>query len=188
MKSNLIIQGEFNIVGRGLVFTVIPSENKYKYDDFNQGDIVSFKNKNGDYEIVGVEMFRQSGKVLDNNPIGLNVKVYEQIIKDSIDEDLIKSSLDSVIDISVDDYSRNIARVKKAIRRVNGDQEKEIELTENMAKKITDIDKAYGNYLAAEELNLEHLTETYLNHFKYLLKKSNNQKSKDIKKILKKLK
>ena len=195
MKKNLIIQSEFNIVGRGLVFTVIPSENNYKYVNFNSGDIVTFKNKSDKYEIVGVEMFRQNGKIVDDNPIGLNVKVYKDIDKDETirqeKEKMLfesKGDLRDFFNINKREYNKYKVRVRKIVTDSGGDLDKQEKLAIHMANIFTDIDNVYTCYLVALELNLVILSDVFLDRFKELAPSVKNSWKERINSFLSQLK
>ena len=195
MKKNLIIQNEFNIVGRGLVFTVIPSENNYKYVNFNSGDIVTFKNKSDKYEIVGVEMFRQNGKIVDDNPIGLNVKVYKDIDKDETirqeKEKMLfesKGDLRDFFNINKREYNKYKVRVRKIVTDSGGDLDKQEKLAIHMANIFTDIDNVYTCYLVALELNLVILSDVFLDRFKELAPSVKNSWKERINSFLSQLK
>jgi hypothetical protein len=79
-----------------------------------------------------------------------------------------KLSIKGVFDIPEKEYTKHIQRVENIVARAKGDPEKEKNLTRNMANTITDIDKAYGRYLVAEELNRPDLGKIFLERFKDL--------------------
>jgi hypothetical protein len=80
----------------------------------------------------------------------------------------LKTSLRDVFDIPAGDYSHHKMRVENIIKKAKGDIEKEKSLARSMAKKIVYVDKAYGRYLVAEELQNPHLGKIFMSRFKEL--------------------
>lgn len=80
----------------------------------------------------------------------------------------IKTSLRDVFDIPTSEYNHHKMRVENIIKKAKGDVEKEKTLARSMAKKIVYVDKAYGRYLVAEELQNPHLGKIFLSRFKEL--------------------
>ncbi len=79
-----------------------------------------------------------------------------------------KTNLKDVFDIPASDYNHHKMRVDNIINKAKGDVEKEKSLARSMAKKIVTVDKAYGRYLVAEELQNPHLGKIFLSRFKEL--------------------
>ncbi len=79
-----------------------------------------------------------------------------------------KTNLRDIFDIPTSAYSKHKLRVTDIVKRAKGDIEKEKSLARTMAKKIMDVDKAYGRYLVAEELQNDHLGKIFLSRFKEL--------------------
>jgi hypothetical protein len=81
----------------------------------------------------------------------------------------MKSSLVSVFDIPNRELEKHRKRVKDIINlKAPSDIEKQKQLARTMAKRIMDIDKAYGRYLVADEEGAEHLGKIFLDRFKEL--------------------
>ena len=81
---------------------------------------------------------------------------------------LMKTSLKGVFDIPEEEYNKHKKRVENIIIRAKNNLEKEKTLAQNMANTIMDIDKAYGRYLVAEELDKSYLGKIFLHRFKEL--------------------
>jgi hypothetical protein len=74
-----------------------------------------------------------------------------------------------LFDISNKDYEHHKMRVLDIInKKAPNNIIKQKQLAINMANKITNVDKAYGRYLVADELNSPELAEIFLNQFKKL--------------------
>ena len=80
----------------------------------------------------------------------------------------LKTNLKDVFDIPKGEYEKHKKRVNDIILKSKGDIEKEKKLALNMANKIVYVDKAYGRYLVAEELQNPHLGKIFLARFKEL--------------------
>lgn len=79
----------------------------------------------------------------------------------------MKTNLRTIFDISDKDLSHHKMRISNLVN-TNTDKEKRLKMTENMAKKILHIDKAYGRYLVCIDLLEYELAEIFLLRFKEL--------------------
>jgi len=77
--------------------------------------------------------------------------------------------ISSLFDIPAGDYHHHEMRVKDILnKKAPNDEAKQCQLARTMADKITHINKAYGRYLVADEMNAPHLAKIFLNRFKEL--------------------
>ena len=97
---------------------------------------------------------------------------------------MFKSKLKDVFDISDSVYQKHKKRVCDIVTKANGDIEKEKRLATTMADKIRDVDKAFGRYLVAEELNNVDLGKIFLKRFKDLTYTIHDWRKEKIEKFL----
>jgi len=79
------------------------------------------------------------------------------------------SRIKHLFDIPSGDYNHHAMRVRDIVtKKAPNDIEKQKHLAKTMADKITNVDKAYGRYLVADEMDAPHLAKIFLNRFKEL--------------------